>query len=83
MECRMKVQFMFLIGMYKRCVPVTGKTFVQHSQRNSQKKGIAEVLFYKMTNEGSGNFSLLEVIQPQVPLRLPCYDLTPVTPPTV
>jgi hypothetical protein len=24
-----------------------------------------------------------EVIQPQVPLRLPCYDLTPVINPTV
>lgn len=24
-----------------------------------------------------------EVIQPQVPLRLPCYDFTPVTEPTV
>ena len=24
-----------------------------------------------------------EVIQPQVPLRLPCYDLTPVADPTV
>ena len=24
-----------------------------------------------------------EVIQPQVPLRLPCYDLTPVAEPTV
>ncbi len=24
-----------------------------------------------------------EVIQPQVPLRLPCYDLVPVTDPTV
>ena len=24
-----------------------------------------------------------EVIQPQVPLRLPCYDFTPVTNPTV
>ena len=24
-----------------------------------------------------------EVIQPQVPLRLPCYDFTPVTAPTV
>ena len=27
----------------------------------------------------SGNFSRKEVIQPQVPLRLPCYDFTPVT----
>lgn len=26
----------------------------------------------------SCNFSLKEVIQPQVPLRLPCYDFTPV-----
>jgi hypothetical protein len=26
---------------------------------------------------------LKEVIQPQVPLRLPCYDFTPVTDPTV
>ena len=29
------------------------------------------------------SISLKEVIQPQVPLRLPCYDLTPVIPPTV
>ena len=26
-----------------------------------------------------GIFSRKEVIQPQVPLRLPCYDFTPVT----
>jgi hypothetical protein len=24
-----------------------------------------------------------EVIQPQLPLRLPCYDFVPVTPPTL
>ena len=28
-------------------------------------------------------FSRKEVIQPQVPLRLPCYDFTPVTNPAV
>ena len=28
-------------------------------------------------------FSRKEVIQPQVPLRLPCYDFTPVMNPTV
>ena len=28
-------------------------------------------------------FSRKEVIQPQVPLRLPCYDFTPVMKPTV
>ena len=27
--------------------------------------------------------SVKEVIQPQVPLRLPCYDLVPVTEPSV
>jgi hypothetical protein len=30
-----------------------------------------------------GLFLRKEVIQPQVPLRLPCYDFTPVTDPTV
>jgi hypothetical protein len=31
----------------------------------------------------SSSFSLKEVIQPQVPLRLPCYDFTPVIDHTV
>ena len=34
----------------------------------------------------TGIYSLIlrkEVIQPQVPLRLPCYDFTPVADPTV
>ena len=30
-----------------------------------------------------GNIRRKEVIQPQVPLRLPCYDFTPVADPTV
>jgi hypothetical protein len=36
--------------------------------------------------QGQGAFELIlrkEVIQPQVPLRLPCYDFTPVAKPTV
>ena len=32
---------------------------------------------------GAAESSIKEVIQPQVPLRLPCYDFTPVTNPTV
>ena len=32
---------------------------------------------------GVGGFLRKEVIQPQVPLRLPCYDFTPVADPTV
>ena len=31
----------------------------------------------------SGDHLLKEVIQPQVPLRLPCYDLVPLTPRTL
>ena len=31
----------------------------------------------------ANNILRKEVIQPQVPLRLPCYDFTPVTEPTV
>ncbi len=34
-------------------------------------------------NSESDFFSLKEVIQPQVPLRLPCYDFTPIISPTV
>ncbi len=38
------------------------------------------------TEVGQGAFGPIlrkEVIQPQVPLRLPCYDFTPVAKPTV
>ena len=34
-------------------------------------------------NSELGIYSIKEVIQPQVPLRLPCYDFTPITSPTV
>jgi hypothetical protein len=35
------------------------------------------------TASGTGQPFRKEVIQPQVPLRLPCYDFTPVADPTV
>ena len=44
--------------------------------------GIREAL----PTTGAGAFENIlrkEVIQPQVPLRLPCYDFTPVADPTV
>ncbi len=43
-------------------------------------------LFRSLTIVSSRNinrFLRKEVIQPQVPLRLPCYDFTPVADPTV
>jgi hypothetical protein len=39
-----------------------------------------------LLNRGSALSAVIlrkEVIQPQVPLRLPCYDFTPVADPTV
>ena len=36
-----------------------------------------------MSQAPQGKFLRKEVIQPQVPLRLPCYDFTPVADPTV
>ena len=39
---------------------------------------------YRSTCSGAfGQILRKEVIQPQVPLRLPCYDFTPVADPTV
>ena len=44
-------------------------------------------MFKKKRYKDGGNLSYTflrkEVIQPQVPLRLPCYDFTPVADPTV
>ncbi len=39
--------------------------------------------FTKVTCHFARSFLRKEVIQPQVPLRLPCYDFTPVADPTV
>ena len=38
--------------------------------------------FRSLKAKSESGFSLKEVIQPQVPLRLPCYDFTPITGPT-
>ena len=39
--------------------------------------------FLKQVQDAFGPILRKEVIQPQVPLRLPCYDFTPVAKPTV
>jgi hypothetical protein len=51
----------------------------------SLKMGFDRIVRAYMTNLGlprERRFLRKEVIQPQVPLRLPCYDFTPVTNPT-
>ena len=40
-------------------------------------------LFWRLAPALSAEILRKEVIQPQVPLRLPCYDFTPVAKPTV
>ena len=40
-------------------------------------------MFVEMSKLICQNILRKEVIQPQVPLRLPCYDFTPVAEPTV
>ena len=40
-------------------------------------------LFWERVPALSAEILRKEVIQPQVPLRLPCYDFTPVAKPTV
>ena len=49
--------------------------------------GTDEALLFATTevvgNSAFGQILRKEVIQPQVPLRLPCYDFTPVAKPTV
>ena len=52
----------------------------------SLKMGFDRIVHTYMTNLGLSyerRFLRKEVIQPQVPLRLPCYDFTPVTSPTL
>ena len=44
---------------------------------------IQRKLFRRLAPALSAEILRKEVIQPQVPLRLPCYDFTPVADPTV
>ena len=53
----------------------TGST-IESGGQNVSKRSDYEMLSLP---EGSYSRSVKEVIQPQVPLRLPCYDFAPVT----
>jgi len=55
----------------------------EHSRVLSQRR---DTLPSRSERPASGSARIIlrkEVIQPQVPLRLPCYDFTPVAEPTV
>ena len=49
----------------------------------SKKHGMAHMKNMSSSSCQIHSFLRKEVIQPQVPLRLPCYDFTPVADPTV
>ena len=50
---------------------------------SSKSEGLKSEDFSPRDKALSANILRKEVIQPQVPLRLPCYDFTPVSKPTV
>ena len=47
------------------------------------EEALPDVRILRSNQALSANILRKEVIQPQVPLRLPCYDFTPVAEPTV
>ena len=44
-----------------------------------QEESLAAIFLCLASQAGFPSFLRKEVIQPQVPLRLPCYDLVPIT----
>ena len=68
----------FLVGL-AGFEPATPRLSSVCSNQLSYKPGLTQPIGVSV----EAAFSRKEVIQPQVPLRLPCYDFTPVMNPTV
>src|SRR5213593_239995 len=51
----------------------------EHRRESMESPAIEEIHRIETTNAGLSRLLRKEVIQPQVPLRLPCYDFTPIT----
>ena len=54
-----------------------------HASEEESLLSVPRDLPARMRSRSARDILRKEVIQPQVPLRLPCYDFTPVTEPTV
>ena len=73
------------IGSIARPAPggrLCGTLILGGSQRKPPSEGRADAVTVatgKPVSPGRDCFLRKEVIQPQVPLRLPCYDLVPIT----
>ena len=52
------------------------------AQRRAPRSSRAQATILRRPVPSRGGLPRKEVIQPQLPLRLPCYDFTPVTSPT-
>ena len=81
-----------MVGTGRFELPTSRLSVVRSNQLSYAPVAVVNHLSLSGRNSlGSGNqisahpllFLRKEVIQPQVPLRLPCYDFTPVTDPTV
>ena len=63
--------------------PLTRPLILRRPIKGS-KRALESALAGKPTSTlDKGHILRKEVIQPQVPLRLPCYDFTPITDPTL
>jgi hypothetical protein len=70
--------------MYIRCQTALTRKAPRRQEVNNREwmeQNVSKRSDYEMLSlpEGSYSRSVKEVIQPQVPLRLPCYDFAPVT----
>jgi hypothetical protein len=69
--------------------PAMGDNLVMKGHEDGGLCSLEWRKLFPMANRDSDHWALSadilrkEVIQPQVPLRLPCYDFTPVAKPTV
>ena len=73
------------LAIAPRDLTVGGEWKEKRRRRRSALFCCSRQLFWNVpiTRESWRNILRKEVIQPQVPLRLPCYDFTPVANPTV
>ncbi len=58
--------------------PGAGKVLTPGGMQNLAIPGLFDQVICVSTHTATSRISVKEVIQPQVPLRLPCYDFTPV-----
>jgi hypothetical protein len=69
-----------LLVQFSSSVEAGGRAFRPRSLETEQRHPASRA--GRRSGRHSGFLPRKEVIQPQLPLRLPCYDFTPITSPT-